>query len=127
MLKTSGFQTASITSIVIILPSIGADLDVPQARQQWMVSAYSLTFGCFLLLFGKLGDVFGKRLLFLMGGVWATAFAVGTALSPNEICFDVMRAMQGLVSLSSERKSLKEIGLIGNRVLRQMYPPLWGS
>ncbi|RDW87601.1 hypothetical protein BP5796_03295 [Coleophoma crateriformis] len=103
-------NTASITSIVIILPSIGSDLAVPQARQQWMASAYSLAFGCFLLLFGKLGDVFGRCLLFLAGGVWVTAFAIGSALSPTEICFDFMRAMQGLGAAANVPTAMGIIG-----------------
>lgn len=36
-------------SVVIVLPTLGKDLNIPDSRQQWVVSAYSLTFGCFLV------------------------------------------------------------------------------
>ena len=55
--------------MVIILPLISRDLNIPETRQQWVVSAYALTVGSFLLLWGKLGDVYGKRLLFILGEI----------------------------------------------------------
>ncbi len=79
-------QTLSIQAIVIILPSITDDLHIPQTRQQWVVSAYSLTSGSFLLLSGKLADVYGKRWLFILGCFWLTAATLGAAFSPVEIC-----------------------------------------
>lgn len=42
-------QTLGVQSSVIILPTIGRALDIPGSRQQWIVSAYNLTFGCFLV------------------------------------------------------------------------------
>ena len=54
-------NTLSNQASVIILPTIGRDLDIPAPRQQWIVSSYSLAFGCFLLLWGRLADVYGKR------------------------------------------------------------------
>ncbi len=43
------YQAMGVQSTVIILPTIGKDLGIPASRQQWIVSAYSLTFGCFLV------------------------------------------------------------------------------
>jgi len=85
--------------VVIILPSITRDLHIPETRQQWIVSAYALTSGAFLLLCGKLADVYGKRLFFILGCFWITATTLGAAFSPVEICMYVMRALQGLVYL----------------------------
>jgi MFS family permease len=89
----------SIQSVVIILPSISRDLNIPQTRQQWIVSAYALTSGSFLLLFGKLADVYGKRLMFILGSLWFGATSLGVAFSPVEICMYAMRALQGVVIL----------------------------
>lgn len=83
--------------MVIILPSITRDLKIPEGRQQWIVSAYALTSAAFLLLCGKLSDVYGKRLLFILGCFWIVATSFGAAFSPNEICMYTMRALQGLV------------------------------
>lgn len=97
-------QTLSLQAVVILLPEMSRDLNIPSTRQQWIVSAYALTSGSFLLLAGKLGDVYGKRLLFISGCFWITAVSLGTAFSPVEICLYVMRALHGLVSLISASK-----------------------
>ena len=81
---------------VIILPTIGKELDIPDSRQQWIISSYNLTFGCFLLLWGRLADVYGKRLVFLCGSVWMTVVSILIPFMPNEIGFDVFRGLQGL-------------------------------
>lgn len=84
--------------MVIILPTIGQDLNIPETRLQWILSAYSLTFGCFLLFWGRVADIYGKRKIFICGSAW---FAVTTLINPflpNEIAFDLFRALQGLVS-----------------------------
>ncbi len=76
-------------------------LDIPETRQQWIISAYALTAGAFLLLAGKLADVYGKRLLFILGCLIFGGTLLGAALSPNEICMYIMRALQGVVSISA--------------------------
>ncbi|GAB7358721.1 hypothetical protein MBLNU230_g3950t1 [Neophaeotheca triangularis] len=93
----AGFlNTASIQAAVIVLPTIGEALDIPPARQQWIVSAYSLTFGCFLLLWGRLADVYGKRLIFIWGSAWVCLVTLVCPFIPNEIGFDLFRGLQGL-------------------------------
>ncbi|KAF2435807.1 MFS general substrate transporter [Tothia fuscella] len=89
-------NTLGIQAAVIILPSIGKALHIPDSRQQWVVSAYSLTFGCFLLLWGRIADVYGKRLIFIVGSAWFTAISIAIPFAPNEITFDVLRGLQGL-------------------------------
>src|SRR6202790_1413186 len=55
------------TIVNVALPSIRADLRFSQTSLAWVVNAYLLTFGGFLLLGGRLGDLFGHRRLFLSG------------------------------------------------------------
>ena len=55
------------TIVNVALPSIRADLGFSQTSLAWVVNAYLLTFGGFLLLGGRLGDLFGHRRLFLSG------------------------------------------------------------
>ncbi|CAE6463217.1 unnamed protein product [Rhizoctonia solani] len=83
-------------TISIALPDIGKDLGISQADLQWLVSSYSLTSGCFLLLFGRLADLFGRKKVFLIGNVWFLAWAIGCGFAPNAISLDVMRALQGM-------------------------------
>jgi len=60
------------TIVNVALPSIQADLGFSQTSLVWVVNAYMLTFGGFLLLGGRLGDLFGHRRLFLAGIVLFT-------------------------------------------------------
>src|ERR671935_2122949 len=55
------------TIVNVALPSIQSDLDFSQTSLAWVVNAYLLTFGGFLLLGGRFGDLFGHRRLFLIG------------------------------------------------------------
>jgi EmrB/QacA subfamily drug resistance transporter len=84
------------TIVNVALPSIREDLGFSEASLAWVVNAYLLTFGGFLLLGGRLGDLFGHRKLFLTGiGVFTTAsLACGLATSQGFLVG--ARAVQGL-------------------------------
>ena len=71
------------TIVNVALPSIRTDLGFSETSLAWVVNAYLLTFGGFLLLGGRLGDLFGHRRLFLGGiGLFTTAsLACGLAMS----------------------------------------------
>lgn len=87
---------------VIILPSIAKDLSIPETHEQWIVSAYAIIFACFLLVWGSIADIYGKKKVFILGSAWVT---ITTAVNPfikNEIAFYAMRGLQGLVSKSHE-------------------------
>ena len=80
----------------IALPFIGADLDIDQANLQWIVTGYALTFGGFLLLGGRLADLYGRRLIFMVGVlVFALASLIG-GFAQNEFMLLSARAFQGL-------------------------------
>ena len=59
----------------IALPYIGADLDIDQANLSWIVTGYALAFGGLLLLGGRLGDLYGRRRVFMAG---LTMFAIAS-------------------------------------------------
>ena len=65
------------TIVNVALPSIRTDLGFSETSLAWVVNAYLLTFGGFLLLGGRLGDLFGHRRLFL-GGIAEITFFLGT-------------------------------------------------
>ena len=80
----------------IALPYIGTDLDIDQANLSWIVTGYALTFGGFLLLGGRLADLYGRRLVFIVGVlVFAVASLVG-GFAQNEVMLLSARALQGL-------------------------------
>jgi len=103
-------NTMSNQAVVIILPTIGRDLDIPAARQQWIVSAYSLTFGCFLLLWGRIADVIGKKKVFIWGSAWVCLTTLVCPFIPSEIGFDVFRGLQGLGAAANVPTA---IGILG--------------
>ena len=85
-----------VSIVNIALPDAQKALGFSNGDRQWIVTAYSLAFGSLLLLFGRISDLVGRRVMFLVGlVVFAGASALGGA-SPN---FDVLvtaRALQGL-------------------------------
>ena len=80
----------------IALPFIGTDLDIGQANLSWIVTGYSLAFGGLLLLGGRLGDLYGRRRIFMTGlAVFAIASLLG-GLATNETLLLGARGLQGL-------------------------------
>jgi MFS family permease len=86
--------------VVIALPTIGEDLGIPEARVQWVLSAYNLAFGCFMLFWGRVADIYGKRRIFVGGSAWFAVTTLVNPFLPNEIAFDLFRGLQGLVRLT---------------------------
>src|SRR5882762_5734699 len=84
------------TIVNVALPSIRADLGFSQTSLVWVVNAYMLTFGGFLLLGGRLGDLFGHRRLFLSGIVLFTLASLACGLSNSQGLLVAARAVQGL-------------------------------
>lgn len=85
------------TNIVnVALPSIQADLGFTQTALAWVVNAYMLTFGGFLLLAGRLGDLFGPRRVLLVGVAAFTAASVACAAAPHPALLVIGRAVQGV-------------------------------
>ncbi len=84
------------TIVNVALPSIQASLGFSQTSLAWVVNAYLLTFGGFLLLGGRLGDLFGHRRLFLVGVSVFTLASVACGLSTTKGLLIAARAVQGL-------------------------------
>jgi EmrB/QacA subfamily drug resistance transporter len=84
------------TIVNVALPSIQADLGFSEASLAWVVNAYLLTFGGFLLLGGRLSDLFGRRRLFLIGLALFTFFSLACGLAGSEESLVAARALQGL-------------------------------
>ncbi|KJZ77121.1 hypothetical protein HIM_03442 [Hirsutella minnesotensis 3608] len=87
---------SNLSAVTIALPTIGKQLDVDQAQLQWIIAAYALTFGSFLLLGGRGGDIFGHRRVLLFGSYFFALFTLVCALSPSFIGLVVGRAFQGI-------------------------------
>ena len=84
------------TIVNVALPSIRDDLGFTETSLAWVVNAYLLTFGGFLLLGGRLGDLFGQRRMFLAGIALFTAASVVCGLSTSQGMLVAARAVQGV-------------------------------
>jgi EmrB/QacA subfamily drug resistance transporter len=84
------------TIVNVALPSIQVDLHLSEANLQWIVNAYALFFGGFLLLGGRAGDLIGRKRLFLFGLVVFTVASLLNGLAVNEGMLIGCRALQGL-------------------------------
>jgi EmrB/QacA subfamily drug resistance transporter len=78
------------------LPSIGRDLGFAEENLQWVITAYALTFGGFLLLGGRAADLLGRRRIFMVGLALFTVASLACGLSQNEAMLIGARGVQGL-------------------------------
>src|SRR2546429_3644543 len=84
------------TIVNVALPSIRQDLNFSQTSLAWVVNAYLLTYGGFLLLGGRLGDLFGHRRLFLSGITLFTLASLACGLAQSQGVLVTARAVQGV-------------------------------
>ncbi len=84
------------TIVNVALPSIQDDLEFSETSLAWIVNAYLLTFGGFLLLGGRLGDLYGHRRLFLAGITLFTLASLACGLANSQETLIAARAVQGL-------------------------------
>src|SRR3954451_5700349 len=91
------FMTILDVSIVnVALPSIGKSLHFSSDNLQWVITAYAITYGGFLLLAGRLADLFGRRRVFLIGVVIFTVASLLCGLAWSEGVLIAARAVQGV-------------------------------
>jgi len=84
------------TVVTVALPSIQTDLGFSATSLVWVLNAYFLTYGGFLLLGGRLGDLYGQRRLFLIGVVVFTLASLACGLATRQASLVIARAVQGL-------------------------------
>jgi EmrB/QacA subfamily drug resistance transporter len=85
-----------IAIVNVALPSIKSDLHFSEASLQWVISAYAIFFGGFLLLGGRLADILGRRRLFIAGLALFTVSSFLCGIAWSEISLIAFRALQGL-------------------------------
>jgi MFS family permease len=85
-----------IAIVNVALPSIQTDLGFSQENLQWVISAYALFFGGFLLLGGRTADIVGRRRLFVVGLIVFSAASLLSGLAWSDSALIVARAAQGL-------------------------------
>ncbi len=97
LLAMTQFVVVIDASIVnVALPSIGAALHFSRDDLSWVVNAYTLTFGGFLLLGGRLADLLGRRRMFMLGLVVFSLASLAGGLAQSEAWLIIARAIQGM-------------------------------
>jgi EmrB/QacA subfamily drug resistance transporter len=85
-----------VSIVNVALPSIQTELDFSPENLQWVVSGYALTFGGFLLLGGRVGDLLGRRWLFMVGLAAFALFSLACGLATSSGMLIAFRALQGM-------------------------------
>src|SRR5262249_55563517 len=97
LLAVSYFMTIiDLTIVNVSLPTIGRDLHFSETSLQWVVTAYALTFGGFLLLGGRAADLLGRRRLLMVRLPRFTAASLACALATGDAFLIGSRAVQGV-------------------------------
>jgi EmrB/QacA subfamily drug resistance transporter len=129
LLAVAAFMTVmDLTIVNTALPTIGRELHFSQTSLLWVVTAYELAYGGFLLLGGRAADLLGRRRLIIAGLFVFTAASLGASLAGSEAVLIAMRATQGLgaamflpAALSTVRNMFAE-GAERNKALG-----IWGA
>src|SRR4051794_30045699 len=97
LLAVSYFMTIiDLTIVNVSLPTIGRDLHFTETSLQWVVTAYALTFGGFLLLGGRAADLLGRRGVLMLGLGLFTAASLACGLATGDGFLIGSRAVQGV-------------------------------
>ncbi|KAI0596146.1 major facilitator superfamily transporter [Biscogniauxia sp. FL1348] len=114
LLSTCGAQLMDnvfMTGVNIALPAIQRDFDVPSNDLQWLISAYTLTFGGFLLLAGVLADRYGRKLVFCTGMALLSVWTLADGFATSFIQLAIFRALQGIGAAMTVPSA---VGIISN-------------
>ncbi len=103
------------TVVNVSLPSIQRDLHASLSSLEWTVNAYTLTFAVLMVTGGRLGDIFGRRRMFLFGVIVFGLSSAAIGFAPNDITLIAFRAVQGIGAAFMMPATLS--------IITQAFPP----
>lgn len=115
------------TVVNVALPVIIRDLHLNSTQAEWMNAVYALMFAAFLITFGKLGDLHGRRLMFLIGMIIFVTASALAGLSGNGNQLIVARLMQGIGAAMILPATLSTLNAIYSGKERAIAFAVWGS
>jgi EmrB/QacA subfamily drug resistance transporter len=129
LLAMAYFMTiVDLTIVNVSLPTIGRDLHFTETSLQWVVTAYALTFGGFMLLGGRAADLLGRRRVLMVGLSLFTVASLGAALSTGEVSLIAARAVQGLGAAIMLPAALSIVmNMFGEGAERNKALGIWGG
>jgi EmrB/QacA subfamily drug resistance transporter len=121
-------EAIDITVVNVALPTIKHDLSFSTASLQWVVNAYAVLFGGFLLLGGRAGDLLGRRRVLVTGITVFTAASLASGLAPSASVLVATRAVQGLAAAFASPMTLGMLASIfPEGPPRSRAIALWGA
>lgn len=106
--------TISVGAVQIGLEDMGVAFDINLETESgtlsWSIAAFSLTTGSFLLFFGGLADIFGRRIIVLISYIWYAVFCLISGFMHNFVAFCIMRALQGIAGAAAVPAA---VGILG--------------
>ncbi|GLB41107.1 putative transporter [Lyophyllum shimeji] len=108
-------NSANNTAVAISLSTIGRSLHIQEVQLQWLISAYPLSSGCLLLVFGRLADLHGRKRTFMVGSSCLAAFTLGCGFANDVVALDILRGFQGIGAAATIPASLG--------ILAHAFPP----
>jgi MFS family permease len=116
-----------VTIVNIAIPHIMTALKVSLSSIEWVINVYILVFAVLLLTLGKLGDLFGRRLLFLIGlGIFTIASA-GCSLAPSLVFLLVSRGVQAVGAAAMMPATLSILNVEFSQGQRGLALGVWGA
>lgn len=115
------------TIVNIAFPSIRAAFNAPFSDAEWVNSIYSLVFGAALITFGKLGDQYGRRNIFVLGAATFALSSLGVGLAPNIGAMIGFRALQGLGGAMMSPSTLSIVSATFKGRERGIAFGVWGA
>src|SRR5918993_1284728 len=118
---------ANTSAVTILLPAIAEDVNAPVSTLQWAVTGYSLVGAAFIVTSGALGDVFGRRKIFIGGLVLFIASCVLIALSDTQTGVIGGRCIQGAAGSTILASGLSLLTVASSGSERLKAVSLWGA
>ena len=110
------------TIVNVALPAIQSDFDVGESGVQWVVAAYSLTMGMFMMTSASLSDSYGRRRAFVLGIALFSVASLVCGIAPSLAVLNIARGLQGIGAAVVNVASLAQISF----VTFLLAPPLLG-
>lgn len=115
------------TVVNVALPVIITDLHLNATQAEWMNAVYSLMFAAFLITFGRLGDLYGRRKLFMYGMIIFVLASIGAGFSMNGMQLIAARLLQGIGAAMILPSTLSALNAIYTGRERAIAFAVWGS
>ncbi|KAL4244770.1 MFS transporter superfamily protein [Abortiporus biennis] len=89
-------DAVSGSALFAAIPTLVKDLDIAEGETAWIISAFQLTFAAFLLISGRISDIYSPKYAFVVGAFILGCFSIGAGFSPDKITLIVLRALSGV-------------------------------